>query len=365
MEEYIPRLVRAGLDNDSRTIRALSTKIIKNIKSEDPKIANEISEALTFHGAGLSTSRSIGYSSPPQDVESRFDLLDVQEPINIEKPIFEKSVDEKINLIIDERKQINKLISAGLSPTSSILLYGDPGVGKTLLAKYLSSVFQLKFASLDMAGAVSSYLGKTGQNLKKVITYAKEEPTLLLLDEFDAIAKRRDDSSDLGELKRVVNVLLKELEEWPSHSILVAATNHPELLDKAIWRRFDISLDIPLPDEHARGQIFDEAFKDELYYKKVKKLNLVCAELTEGMSPAEIFKICDRVKKQVLMYERDVNKTLIIEIANSSNFKDIEFNTKFCKVARDEIGMTYREMSTILDKSVSAVQNYIKRGSKE
>lgn len=364
IEEYIPRLIRAGLDNDSRTIRALSTKIIRSMKSSNPSIANEISEALNYHGAGLSANRSIGYTSPPQDSESRFDLLDIQEPMHMEKPIFEDKLDNEINLIIDERKNINKLMSAGLSPTSSILLYGKPGVGKTLLAKYLSSVFNLKFASLDMATSVSSYLGKTGQNLKKVISYAKEEPTLLLLDEFDAIAKRRDDASDLGELKRVVNVLLKELEEWPSHSILVAATNHPELLDKAIWRRFDVAMEIPIPNEETRSKLFDEAFSQEYYYNDMKKINKVCASLTNGMSPADILKICDRAKKQVLMYNKDIKKTIISEIANSSECKDIEFNKIFSTVAREEIGMTYREIANILDKSVAAVQNYLKKGSK-
>lgn len=362
IEEYIPLLIRASLDNDLRTIRALSTKIIRNIKATEPDIAKQISEALNFHGSGLPSSRSIGYGTLPQDSDSRADLLIVQEPMEVERPFFDDKLYNTINTISDERKNINKLMSAGLNPTSSILLFGAPGVGKTLLAKYFSSLFNMKFASLDMAASVSSYLGKTGQNLKKVINYAKEEPTLLLLDEFDAIAKKRDDSSDLGELKRVVNVLLKELEDWPSHSILVAATNHPELLDKAIWRRFDITIEIPLPDEKTRLKLIEHFFMDTQNDIKINNASKMLALLTEGMSPADITKICEKAKKQVLMYNVALEKAIILEVAYMTTDKSLEFNKRFSKIARAELGMTYREVASILGKSVSAVQNYLKRG---
>lgn len=362
LEDYIPTLIRASLDNDLRTIRALSTKIIRTYKKSNPELTDQISEALTFHGAGLSSTRSIGYGTLPQDQDSRSNLLIVQEPIEIEAPFFGEKINSTIQRIIDERQNINKLIAVGLAPTASILLYGAPGVGKTLMAKYFSSIFGLKFASLDMASAVSSYLGKTGQNLKKAINYAKEEPTLLLLDEFDAIAKKRDDTTDLGELKRVVNVLLKELEEWPAYSVLVAATNHPELLDKAIWRRFDIALEITMPDQLTREKLFCSAFQDKEYENiKIQTIKIL-SQLTDGMSPADIVKVCDRSKKQHIMYGGEIEKILILEIVNIKADKSVDFNKKFCKVAKEEFGMTYREMAAILDKSISAIQNYLKRG---
>ena len=362
IEEYVPPLIRASLDNDLRTVRALSTKIIRNIKTTHPEIARQISEALNFYGAGLASSRSIGYDTLPQDSDSRSDLLILQEPMQVDCPFFDDKLHKIISTIVDERENINKLMSAGLSPTSSILLYGAPGVGKTLLAKYLSSLFNLKFASLDMASAVSSYLGKTGQNLKKAINYAKETPTLLLLDEFDAIAKKRDDSSDLGELKRVVNVLLKELEDWPSHSILIAATNHPELLDKAIWRRFDMVIEIPLPDEKTRLKLIEHCFSDTQHVIKNDKVSKMVTLLTKGMSPADITKICEKAKKQVLMYDETFERAIVLEIAYMKTDKNLEFNKKFCKIAKEELGMTYREMGSILGKSISAIQNYLKRG---
>ncbi len=357
LDKYIAPLIRASLDNDLRTIRALATKIIRGTKQENPEIANQISEALNYHGAGLSSTRSLGYNALPQDSDSRSELLIVQEPIEIERPFFNEQLFEIIQTIEDERKSINKLVSLGLNPISSVLLYGEPGVGKTLLAKYLSGKLNLKFASLDMATAVSSYLGKTGQNLKKVIEFAKEEPTLLLLDEFDAIAKKRDDSSDLGELKRVVNVLLKELEEWPSHSILVGATNHPKLLDKAIWRRFDMAVEIPLPNKDIRLKII----KHELEEIKLQKLNEVVA-LTQNMSPADIVKICEKTKKQIIMYDKEPNRAIFEEIVKAKPLDNTEFNIKFSKVAIKDLKMTYRDVARILGKSVSSIQYYLKKG---
>ena len=356
-ENYIAPLIRASLDNDLRTIRALATKLIKGLKKDNPEIASQIAEALNYHGAGLSSTRSIGYDSLPQDSDSRNELLVVNEPIQIERPFFNEQLFKIIQTIEDERNNTSKLVSLGLHPISSILLYGEPGVGKTLLAKYISGKLNLKFASLDMATAVSSYLGKTGQNLKKVIEYAKKEPTLLLLDEFDAIAKKRDDSSDLGELKRVVNVLLKELEEWPSHSILIAATNHPELLDKAIWRRFDTSVEIPLPNKEIRLKIMEHEL-DEI---KLDYINFA-VELTHNMSPADIVKICEKTKKQIIMYEKEPNKVILEEIANSKPLNDKEFNIRFTNIAVKDLKMTYREVAGILGKSVSSIQYYLKKG---
>lgn len=94
---------------------------------------------------------------------------------------------------------------------------------------------------------MSSYLGRTGSNIRKVLDYAKSSPSVLLLDELDTVAKRRDDEAEVGELKRLVTVLLQEIDDWPATSLLLAATNHGDLLDPAVWRRFDVIANFPLP----------------------------------------------------------------------------------------------------------------------
>jgi SpoVK/Ycf46/Vps4 family AAA+-type ATPase len=107
---------------------------------------------------------------------------------------------------------------------------------------------------LDLSAVMSSFLGRTGANLRHVLDYAKSVDCLLLLDELDAIAKRRDDIHEVGELKRLVTVLLQEIDDWPAVGLLVAATNHPDLLDPAAWRRFEMKVEFPMPNEAAVRQ---------------------------------------------------------------------------------------------------------------
>ena len=126
-----------------------------------------------------------------------------------------------------------------------------PESARTLAARWLARELNKPLLILDLAAVMSSYLGRTGANLRHVLDYAKALDCVLLLDELDAIAKRRDDRGEIGELKRLVTVLIQQIDDWPSTGLLVSATNHPDLLDPAIWRRFDLALEFPLPDRDA------------------------------------------------------------------------------------------------------------------
>lgn len=360
IESLLPRLIRASLDNDFRTVRSIAIRAVRQIKDTHPKIAEEIAQALDLHGVGINTRRSIGIDSSPLDTTTRQSLVSVEEPYEISSPILSSDIKKQIDDFIKERENSTKLLSVGLTPPSSILLYGPPGVGKTYLAKYLSGVFKLKFATLDLATSISSYLGQTGQNLKHVLDYAREEPTLLFLDEFDAVAKKRDDMSDLGELKRIVNVLLKEIEDWPSHSILMAATNHPELLDKAIWRRFDRVLEISLPEEPERVNILHEQFRNE---QTVKPFIPLLGNLSRGASGADLCKLADRVKRRYVLDDIDPAKIILKEFVSLMDKDEVSFNKTLCKAARKMTKLSIRELAELLDKSPSAIQYYLKGDS--
>lgn len=359
INNYFPKIIRASLDNDQKVIRSLSMRIIRKLKETDPSIADEIAKALDYNGIGAEAKRSVGIESSPLDYDSRSSLITLEEPLVIEKPIYNEKINKYIDNFINERSQASKLIAAGLNPPSSLLIYGPPGVGKTYLAKYLSGVFQMKFATLNLSSVISSYLGKTGQNLKNVLDYARKEPTLLLLDEFDAVAKKRDDASDLGELKRIVNVLLKELEEWPFHSVIVAATNHSNLLDKAIWRRFDSVLEIGFPELEQKIEILKREFAENKICKDVSFLGLI-SEIIGEISAADICKIAEKTKRKIILNGEDIKKVLIDEISLLNNSDSVEFNKKFCKLAKENTNMSIRMMAELLGKSPSAIQYYLK-----
>ncbi len=162
-------------------------------------------------------------------------------------PVLSSHVATDVMRLIKERKQLEKLTNVNLEPTRSALFVGPPGVGKTMTARWIASQLDLPLLTLDLSAVMSSFLGRTGNNVRTVLDYAKRQSCVLLLDELDAIAKRRDDATEIGELKRLVTVLLQEIDEWPSHGLLLSATNHPELLDPAIWRRFDLVIAFPPP----------------------------------------------------------------------------------------------------------------------
>jgi len=150
----------------------------------------------------------------------------------------------------------------------------------------------LPLATLDLAAAISSLLGRTGLNLRRVLDHGRRAPCVLFLDEFDAVAKRRDDPSDLGELKRAVNVLLKEMEQWPSSSVLVAATNHPALLDPAVFRRFDTVIALPLPGPIERETLLLRAWPDE------PALAAALASVLKGETPATLAAYAERTGRE-------------------------------------------------------------------
>ena len=148
---------------------------------------------------------------------------------------------------VSERKRVKELSNQGLLPTRSMIFTGPPGVGKSLAARWIARELGRPLVTLDLSAVMSSFLGRTGANVRHVLDYAKGVDCVLLLDEIDSIAKRRDDASDVGELKRLVTVLLQEIDDWPSTGLLIAATNHSDLLDPAVWRRFEMRVEFPMP----------------------------------------------------------------------------------------------------------------------
>ena len=241
-------LARVALSERTQDVYILLNRIAKR-KTTDPELTAKLVELLHSSPTRPSPLRRKTEMAVPIDVDSRFQLFHVEEvPKLPHEPIYVDVVQNALDQLIAERLNASKLLDAHLDPTRTVLLTGPPGVGKTLAAKWIARELGLPLLTLDLSAVMSSYLGRTGTNVRQVLDYAKSIDCVLLLDELDTIAKRRDDFGEIGELKRLVTVLLQQLDEWPSSGLLIAATNHSDLLDPAIWRRFEQLIDFPLPE---------------------------------------------------------------------------------------------------------------------
>jgi hypothetical protein len=357
----LPKLVRAAFDGDKKTLESSCITIIRSIRKAHPDVAEELGRIISFNKIGASVTRSIGLSEPPTDKEAFMHLARIEEPdANTPLIVLHAHIDSQIEHFIKERQLADKLLGSGIQPSTSILVFGPPGVGKTYLSKYLSSRLRLPLVSLDIASLISSYLGNTGKNLKAVMDYAREKPCIFFLDEFDSIAKKRDDETDIGELKRLVNILLKEIEDWPSYSVLIAATNHPQLLDKAIWRRFDHAIEIPLPSERERLQLWRLGLDNELTEISAQFID-VMAEITEGMSGADIIQVSKRIARRVAIDNEDPISILVGELRRIYPEKNSKFNKRFSYIAKRTLGsaITQKQIARWLGISVSTVNYHL------
>lgn len=224
------------------------TRMARRVRALDGDMAEELLTLLRQGGARAMVRREPGVPVPV-DAESRLHLVRTEWPsLSDVAPILDPSVSRMVGSLVRERQMASDLAAAGLVPSKSALFVGPPGVGKTMSARWVAASLGLPLLVLDLAAVMSSFLGKTGNNLRSVLEYAKRQDCVLLLDELDSIAKRRDDSTEIGELKRLVTVLLQEIDEWPASGLLIAATNHGELLDPAVWRRFDVLVEFRAPN---------------------------------------------------------------------------------------------------------------------
>jgi len=183
----------------------------------------------------------------------------------------------------------------GLHPSKSILFTGPPGVGKTLAAKWIARQLNRPLLVLDLAAVMSSFLGRTGNNIRYVLDYAKNTECVLLLDELDAIAKRRDDTSEIGELKRLVTVLLQEIDDWPPTGLLIAATNHPDLLDPAVWRRFEVVVEFGKPERRQIEILVNRLLENQI--ENISKWSGVLSFVFSGKSYSEIERQITLIRK--------------------------------------------------------------------
>lgn len=256
----------------------------------------------------------------PRDKDSLLELYEiVHSDIKLADVILPETQKNALEQLIEEQKNADALKKHNIEPANRLLLCGPPGCGKTMTAYAIGHALGLPIAYVRLDGLVSSYLGQTSTNLRKVFDSVRNQRIILFLDEFDAIAKKRDDSNELGELKRVVTTLLQNFDNMPANVLLIAATNHEHLLDPAIWRRFNLTITLELPDEAQRLILLQKwmneyAISESLDYKKLSKI-------TVGLNGAQIKELTKAAaKKYVINKELSTGDVITIFIQQQTMY---------------------------------------------
>jgi len=322
---HIQKIIEAGIKRDPVKVVAYAQQLAQKLESAYPTTAQKILEVLNKKEPD-GTARAEKFATPlPVDGESRFALADHEV---IEKGsvhlFLPDSVQTKLQEFLSFAENVEKLTDAGLSPVSSLILHGPPGVGKTLLARYIASETQLSLLTARADALVSSHLGSTAKSIRRLFEYATKQPCVLFLDEIDSIAKMRDDQYEVGELKRVVISLLQNIDTTKEQIILIAATNHPHLLDPALWRRFDYSMQLDLPDEKQRSLMFTDFLKNRI--PKSDEFLQMATKVSNTLSGSTLKQVTDNaIRLAVIRDQQEVTEKDIL-----SRLIDARFNNETC-----------------------------------
>lgn len=248
----------------------------------------------------------------PRDKDNGTELVKIIYPNkSFDDIVLSDDIQTQLNSVIVEYEKKEILKAYGLVPKKKLLFCGPPGCGKTLCAEVLANTLDLPILYTCFDGLISSYLGETATNIRKIFDYASKNNWILFFDEFDAIGKSRESIDEHSELKRVVNSFLQILDGFTSDSIVVAATNHEQTIDRALWRRFD---EIVLFDKPNIEQI---AFliQKKLRAFEVEKLDIQrFAKELEGCSYADVERVClETIKECIINGNRPIDDVIFSE----------------------------------------------------
>lgn len=304
--KVLRQLIKAGSSGDLDAFRSVSEAVIREERQKQHHLlANDLEHILYGESnKPIKQSKRNVLPLPPVDKERGFPLLDIKQPQRpIEDVILSESSYSSVEELLEEHRRSDILRSYGMKPSGKIIFYGPPGCGKTLTAEVIAYELDLPLAIVRLDALVSSFLGETAANLRKVFDFISKHSMVVLFDEFDAIGKERADSSEHGELRRVVNAVLQMMDAYQGESIILAATNHEDILDNAIWRRFDESIDFPLPDKAQLQQLLSLKLRGVRRQFEIEDDSIL--DVFNKCSGADVERIVRRAIKRMILRSQE------------------------------------------------------------
>lgn len=303
--DLLLNLVRTGIKGDEQLFR----KTVEAIAAEEHSqkhfaLAERLTELLKAH---ITQSIMPSKLSDPK-LQNAYYVVSPKK--TLEDLILPTKINNVCREIIEEHFRKDILRSYNLEPRHRILLSGPPGNGKTSLAEAFAQELMVPLYVVKYEGIIGSYLGETAQQLDRLFEQVKSQRCVLFFDEFDALSKERSDPNEVGEIKRVVNALLMQIDMMPSHVMIVAATNHAEMLDKAAWRRFETKLELPRPTK-AMVKKWLDMFQEHIGHS-LGSTSKTLAEKLKGLSFGEIEDFALDIQRRYVLALPDANMKKIL-----------------------------------------------------
>lgn len=298
------RIINGALRLDIDKVRNYTSFLADKLDKEGDKVAARRLRKILEDSDHQLRPADVGYAPVlPVDTDSRFPLI---ERVNVramhEAPVvLAQDKWDVINEFLSIAKSYALLDAQGVAGPINLLMSGPPGTGKSRLARFIAQELGLDLYVARLDGLISSFLGSTSKNIRALFDFAAKTPCVLFLDEFDAIAKLRGDSQELGELKRVVNSFIQNLDTLGPQSIILAATNHENLLDSAVWRRFNYRLELSFPTQDLRQELWRQFLNSfDLDERDIELL----VDLSEGFSGADVQEVSKRLERRRITTQR-------------------------------------------------------------
>ncbi|HEV2111863.1 MAG TPA: ATP-binding protein [Gammaproteobacteria bacterium] len=305
--DLLINLVKAESKGDRNAFRrSLEALIVE----EREKKHNVLAERLAEYLRNTNANESKVITTQNWDSNLQSILLELVPEKSMDDLIIPGVVRHACDEVVEEQHRVELLRSYNLEPRHRILLAGAPGNGKTSLAEALAHALMAPLLVVRYEGIIGSYLGETAQKLKKLFDYVRERRCVLFFDEFDTIGKERGDVHETGEIKRVVSSLLLQMDSLPSHVVVVTASNHPELLDRAVWRRFQLRMELPLP---AKSSIAEWLRRLQKEFDEPLDLSVdVVADKLKGLSFAELEEFGLDIRRRYVLSAPDADLKKIV-----------------------------------------------------
>lgn len=300
--DTLVELVKAANSGDQQSFRKAAESLIVEERNKGHRV---LADRLTklIQPSNVLVGKTVFGSTARAGGTVQKDLFHETQPERaLNSLVLHPEIARQVSELVEEQHRAELLHAHNLKPRHTVLLAGSPGNGKTTLAEALACELMAPLLVVRYETLIGSYLGETSSRLRNLIEYAKTQRCVLFFDEFDTLGKERGDTHETGEIKRVVSSLLLQLDDLPDYVVVVAASNHPELLDRAVWRRFQLRLELPPP---TRAQL--TFFIEEIATRTKVNLGYASETLAKqllGISFSEAEEFCLSVARRAVLDQR-------------------------------------------------------------